>query len=508
MVTQVNEQDQRLAILNTLLTTPHRKLEGVYPIHKEILASDPLFYVRLAAWYSDNGEIRDHNEMFIINLCLSDFEGHRDVGLALLRELPPYQLARVVNFIHGKKTKKNVITKKATKNSPAVTAEVVEEWGLHKNTPRSVRTEIIRYLAEREEKAEWFDACVLSGRKYMKRLYALLHVKPGERAQKILFDETPPEDSKLFALKALGATSVPAEQAKIIMDNKIPFRVATTIVSSMTPTVLMALIQVMSDQEVINNLNMLKKHGVYENEDLKALVKERLKGAKTGKRVAALKAGVAAEAAGVDADMAKQLDEIADTQLKSKGRIKRPTALLIDKSGSMNQAIEIGKRVASMISAIMDANFYVYAFDTMPYPIKADGVDLASWEKAMKGINAKGGTACGIALQGMAKTKQLVEQVIIITDEGDNTTPLFMAGYNDYVKAMGVKPDVTIVRTQNTFEDKVYRACTAAGVQVEAYKFSGDYYALPGLIPYLTKGSRLDLLLEIMNYELPVRKAS
>ena len=94
------EQDLRLGILNTLLTTPHRKLDQIWPIHQEMAQKDPRFYVRLAAWYSDHGDVRDHKEMFVVTLALSAFPGHRDVGLALLRGLPPYQVGRVVDFIH------------------------------------------------------------------------------------------------------------------------------------------------------------------------------------------------------------------------------------------------------------------------------------------------------------------------------------------------------------------------------------------------------------------------
>src|SRR5205807_5670146 len=105
------EQDLRLELLNTLLTTPHRQLEQIWPVHKQMVERDPRFYVRLGAWYSDHGDVRDHKEMFIITLALSDFAGHRDVGLALLRRLPPYQVARVVDFIHGRKeTRRRVVT--------------------------------------------------------------------------------------------------------------------------------------------------------------------------------------------------------------------------------------------------------------------------------------------------------------------------------------------------------------------------------------------------------------
>ena len=64
---------------------------------------------------------------------------------------------------------------------------------------------------------------------------------------------------------------------------------------------------------------------------------------------------------------------MADAQVKARGRITRPTALLIDKSGSMELAIELGKRIGAMISAVCETELYVYAFDTMAYPIEAAG---------------------------------------------------------------------------------------------------------------------------------------
>src|SRR5919112_4017433 len=108
------EQDLRLRLLNTLLTTPHRKLAEIWPVHEDMVRQDPRFYVRLAAWYFDRGDVRDHKEMFVVTLVLSDFEGHRDVGLAMLRELPPYEVVRVLDFIHGRKTTRKVRERPAT----------------------------------------------------------------------------------------------------------------------------------------------------------------------------------------------------------------------------------------------------------------------------------------------------------------------------------------------------------------------------------------------------------
>ncbi|GAI25849.1 unnamed protein product, partial [marine sediment metagenome] len=237
--------------------------------------------------------------MFIVNLSLSDFEGHRDIGLALLRKLPPYEVRRIIDFIKGKKTE--------------------PKFGLGMNVPRSMRTEIRRYLREREVDDERLDSAILFARKALKRMYAVLHIMPSDRAQAILFDDKPPEDSKLFALKQIVKESQPAKQARLIMKYKIPYRIASTIIKAMTPTVLIALINSMSSQELINNMASIKRHGAFDNPDVKSLVKEKLGKAKKDKRVSAYKAKEAIRVAKVSKDVEKELEEVTETQVKMRG---------------------------------------------------------------------------------------------------------------------------------------------------------------------------------------------
>jgi hypothetical protein len=509
------EQDLRLALLNSLLTTPHRQLAQTWPVHQDIVARDPRFYVRLAAWYADHGDVRDHKEMFIVTLILSDFEGHRDVGLAMLRGLPPYEVVRVLDFIHGRKKTKKVRAaatpgrnrlEKAEKAEAKVPPQtVVEDFGLFRNPPRALKTEITRYLREREADAEWFDGSVLVARKAIKRLYALLHVKPGQRAQQILFEENPPADSRLAALKELARAKTPVEQARTIIEHRIPYRVAATVVQQMTPTVLLALIEVMSPQELINNLAALKRRGAMDNPDLKSLIEQKLEAAKTSARVSAFKAEEAMKAADLSADVRRRLEQVADAQVKARGRIARPTALFIDKSGSMELAIELGKRLGSLISAICEKELYVYAFDTMAYPIERAGDDLASWEKALRGITAGGGTSCGVPLDFMARKREYVEQIIVVTDEGENTAPLFVEALAKYREAVGADPNVCFVRTPGA-GTQLEEQCRRAGILCDAFQFTGDYYALPNLVPLLSRPSKLELLMEIMDYPLPQRQ--
>jgi hypothetical protein len=370
-----------------------------------------------------------------------------------------------------------------------------------------MKTEITRYLREREADSEWFDGSVLVARKAMKRLYALLHVKPSERAQRILFEDDPPADSRLFALRQLAAAASPAEQAQAIIRFRIPYRVAATVIRQMTPTVLVALIEQMSSQELINNLGALKRRGALDVPEIKSLVESKLELAKTAERVSAFKAEKAIEAAGLTDGLREQLEGVADTQVKAKGRIKRPTALLIDKSGSMEQAIELGKRIGAMISAVCDRELYAYAFDSMAYEIEARGHSLADWERALTGISAGGSTSCGAALKYLVRKNQYVEQIILITDEQENSPPAFVPSFLEYRTAMKTDPAVCIVRTPGG-SSTLETLCRREGIQVDVFQFTGDYYSLPNLVPMLSRASKLELLMEIMDYPLPQRRSA
>jgi hypothetical protein len=514
----MTERDTRSEFLNTLLTTPHRNLAALHPLHQQMIAGDPIFYVHLAAWYAANGQVRDHKEMFVIMLCTSSFEGHRDVGLALLRELPPYEVARVVDFIKGDEVRRVVRPPRGpgrgrrVPGASAPTADaannkiVVEKVGLFRNIPRSLRTEIERYLREREADPRRFDRAALTARKALKRLYAGLHIQPDPRAQAILFDDNPPEGSEAFVVKQISQAHTPAEQARAIAQYRIPYRVASSVIKEMSPMVLAALVDVMTPQEVINNVAALKKRGAFENADLKALIEAKLESAKKDKRVSAFKAKVAAEAAEATGELAEALEAVTEAQVASGRKITRPTALLIDKSGSMNVAIEVGRQLGALASAICAADLFAYAFDTVAYPVQPKGDSLADWEKALAGIHAGGGTSCGVALEWMRRQQQRVEQIVMITDEGENTAPRFQDAYPAYADELKARPAVILVKVGQA-SNLLEQACAALGVAPQVFEFRGDYYALPNVIPMLTYPSLMEMVMEVLNYPLPQRKS-
>ncbi len=481
------EIDYRLNILNTLLQTPHGNLEPVLPLFREVHAKDPMFFGRLACWYCASGSVRDLRELFIAFMCTSEFDPeYREAGLALLVQLPPYQVANVLQIIKGKSEGQQYRT------------------GIAASVPRSFRSAVQDYLRAREENHEQFDNVVLHARKALKTLYASLRIKPGNYAQSVLFEDNPPPESKLYALKNIAKTSDPATQAALIVEHRIPYRVAASLLKHLTPAAVAALVSSMSPQEVINNLSSLKKRGAMDNADLRLLIESKLEAAKTDKRVSALKSQRALQAVHLDKEFARKVESVADTQIKSKGVIRKPTAILVDKSGSMEVAIEVGKQVAAIVAPVCQSDLVVYAFDSLAYPIKAKGNELSDWERAFKGINAFGNTSCGIGLKTMQKRQQKVAQIVMITDQEENAEPFMAMALNEYAKFTGEYPNVVIVNV-GKHSKRIENSLKGLNIELDTYTFDGDYYSLPNLIPLLAGGSKIDLLMEILDYPLPSR---
>lgn len=473
-----NENDIRAEVFNSLLTTPHRELEKVMPLHQEMIQKDPIFYGHLAVWYAKNGEIRDHGDAFVATLLTSNMEEHRDAGFVLLNDLEPYRVERVRRIVKS----------------------------FFKKEPRCMKTAIRKYLRDREANDSWFDGCAIRARKAMRSLYAGSHIKPSERADAILFKDNPPEGSRPYFVKVLSEAKDSEEQARLIVENRIPYTTAVGCIDEITAPIAIALVNSMSPQEVINNLGSMKKNGTMSVPGVKALVDEKIKAAAKDKRVAANKATVAAEAAGVDSEMKKDLENVANERVRSKGVITRNTAILVDKSGSLSVAIETGKHLAATVSGVMspDADLFVWAFDSAPFEIKADGTGMTDWQKAFKNIYASGGTSIGAPIVAMASKRQMVEQIIIVTDEGENGSITTAQALERYRSQMGVLPEVIILKVGN-WSTVVESRLSAAGIPYQTMEFDGDYYSLPNIIPMLTKGGQLELLMDIMDNELPVR---
>jgi hypothetical protein len=469
------EADVRVQILNSVLATPHGKRAELAPLHHSALQRDPLFYGHFAVWYMGRGEVRDHKVLFVAHLLTSDFAALREAGWVLLQGLPPHMVAAAVD--HAKVSIGKL--------------------------PRVFKSAVASYLRALEAEPARFDRAALRSRRDLKHLYATLHLAPGTRAQQTLFDQQPPADSPLHSLKLLARAADPAEQAQVIAERRIPYTTAVGAVRAVTPSVLAALVSVMTPQETINHMASLKRRGAFDSPEVKALIEAKIQAAETDRRVSTLKATRALKSVALDEDTAALLTEVTDRRVAAIERIRRTTALLVDKSGSMTQAIEVAKEVAALVSAACD-DFQVLAFDSAAFEIQATGRQRSAWEQAFAMVRADGATSMGAPLAKLARERRYVEQLVVISDMGDNTAPLFHDAYAEYARQMGVAPQVIVVGVGGLSRD-VLRRWNTAGIPATLWEFTGDYYSLPNLLPLLSAPSRAELVEQVMAVALPAR---
>lgn len=448
------ERGVRADLLDAFLHASHGRLGTIHEVHAAAIKRDAVFYGHLARWYTANGAVRDHQELFVAHLVASPLPTHRVHGSVLMQGLRVYQVARVVKYAR----------------------ETLRVRG------RSLRRAVEAYVRRREAHDAWFDECVIRDRHSLKKLYASLHIKPSERAQAILFDERPPIGSRVAVARQLSRLDDdPAAQARLIVEHHIHYTTALGAVKHWTPMVLFALVNVMTPPQVITNLAMLQRRGAFAHPDTKALLDERIREAVKCNRVCDFKTVVALRAVGHDARITGGLLSSLQQRLRNRGTIDVPTAIFVDKSASMDEAVEIGKQLAILCSTVATSDLHVFAFDNAAFEIVPRRRDIAGWEEAFGPVRADGCTSIGAPFKRLHGRR--VNQIVVITDGEENTSPMFRQALDAYERAHEVTCRLVIIRLGRSTITKLEQ--TLRDREVTLIPFKGDYYNLPNVVPLL-----------------------
>lgn len=451
------EVSAREALIQSFLEASHGDLGSLKAHHQRALERDPGLYAPLSRWYQKHGTLRDHHELFAAHLVNSSDAEFRQHAQVLVQPMRVYQLARVVRY------SKEVLGK----------------------CSRSLRSAVQFYLRRRERDPLWFDECVLRDRRNLRYLYATLHIRPDERSQEVLFHDRPPADSRLRVVKRLQTLRHdPQAQADLIRQHRIQFTTAQGAAGDLTPPLLMALVDVMTPQQVINHLGFLQRRGALGHPTLRQQVMAKIDLARQDSRVHDAKGLRALSGLEDDPELRRRVLEMSQERLRQRGRLTKPTLLLVDKSGSMQVCIEIGKMLACLCSTIADAPLYVEAFDSESFTLRAAEPTFEAWERAFRHIKADGWTSLGAPLAKLREEN--FDQILLISDGVENTQPLFCAELERYQRERGKTVTVLWVKVgQGTGTTSLEESAVRHRIGLKTIPFRGDYYNLPNLVPML-----------------------
>jgi hypothetical protein len=295
----------------------------------------------------------------------------------------------------------------------------------------------------------------------------------------------------------------PTEAAGSIMKYRIPFLIAMGALGAKAkePDLVQALIGAMSASELVTNTKMLEKLGMKTNPALRGAFDAALAKAATSKKNT-LKTTQAVEAV-EDAGLKEKLRGLQAKQIAAVGGPEGDWVILADKSGSMHHAIEIACHVAGALTQFVKGRVGLIFFDTSPMAVDVTGLSLDQIKKATKHFTANGGTSIGCGLNRMLVEKVAVDGIVIVSDGGDNTAPLFADVYPKYAKF--VDKDVPVYFYQLSGEmDKLTPYMQRAGIEMTTFDLRGsklDYYSIPNTVKTL-RSNQYSLVEEILSTPL------
>lgn len=466
----------RRKFISTLMKIEHGKLEGFITDGLQASQAEPELFAHFIAWNQIKGKVRDSKVAYPVIALRGVSKTDRDLAenaVSHLMQLSPRDLVRAYDF-----------SKQMTQKGMSLTME----------SRRFLTVALHEYLEKRQQNRLWFDKTVLQHRSSMKRLYRISHHKPTDYADGILFKGNYPPGS-VFA-KVAGLRDMTAkEAAATILTLKLPFEVVVGAVNIKDQNILLALIEGMTGNQVVTNSKMLEKLGVKNDPILNAAYQSALERAKSDKRLNVLKAGVAAEASGgnMEADLLNLQARATRQQL---GGIEGDWLILGDCSGSMSASVELAKKIASLITERVSGKVWLIFFNTVPTPFDVTGKNFFQIQEMTKRIMAGGGTSIGCGLDYLKARNEEVDGIVIVSDGGDNTHPLFGASYRTYSQKFDKEPTVYFFDLPGEGDNLTHQL--SGGIEKFDMRHGKvDYYSLPNIISTL-RTNRYSLVDEIM----------
>lgn len=481
----------RNKIITELSRSAHGELKEYIPVAQAATRQEPEFMAHLISWDRTNGQIRDAKVALpIVSLAVPEFPAELvENSLAHLTLLNPRELLKAYHFALDLKLP---------------------------NRMRLMRRLIEAYLRSKESNAPRFERLALTHRQVLKSLYRLVRIKPADAVRPFLGSRAEgvksgppvpyPHGSLFEAVAQLKDMSL-VEAAGTIMERKIPFLVAMGALGKRAkePDLLLALLERMTPNEVINNTKMLEKAGVKSNPALRGAFDAALARA-SDSTSNLLKATTAAEAV-EDEELKEKLRGVQEKQIQKLGGIEGNWLVLGDRSGSMKISIEIAKEVAGTLAKMVKGKVWLVFFDTTPQTIDVTGMALDAIKNATRFINPGGGTSIGCGLQRMLDEKQEVDGIAVVSDAAENSAPLFTNVYRKYCETFGKQIPVYLYRTFGgvSYSDRDLAASMKSeGFDLQEFDLRGskvDYYSLGNTVATM-RASRYSLVDEIMESRL------
>ncbi len=330
--------------------------------------------------------------------------------------------------------------------------KIRDERGMFKNVPRFLRRAVERRLADLEKDVETFDREALVNHGRLKRLHALLHIKPGRRARPTLFDQLPP-DSPRAVLAELVKTNDPRKAAALVREHRIPFLLVESALGTISKPVAVALVESMEADELLSRLPLLSRRGLLTGDVRQALL-SRLSAMSrdASQRFSYQKIESVVRNSQLDKTLAKAAFQLIEAD-KSADTLAGDTALIVDDSLSMPRegnclslAAGVAWRLDQGLAPEAKLNVYLAGIGGLKVEVQRNkGLD--HWRKMLSVTVADiQGTSLGSAVEKLAADGHRVSRLVVVSDGYENRPPRLASALDRYRNQTGQRPLLHLVQ--------------------------------------------------------------
>lgn len=294
---------------------------------------------------------------------------------------------------------------------------------------RAVKRQVNRFLATVSE--YWAMKYNGHGRGYsLGDAIATAHPKPQDLKQQALFRYLRGQEANLAllpqveALENLKLSTTEKDQIAWIEHGKLPYETVTGAIK-LSKAVWEALLYQMPTFALLRHMNALLRAGVLENKQNLDYVIHRITDKQALRKAKIMPFRLATAFRQVEhSDLRDALREATDLTFDNLPELGERTAIFLDISGSMNgQYLEIGSVFALALYKKTQGNSLFWLFDTDVVDAKPSRMDSILTQAAQ--IHARGGTDTGAPVRKLIQERKKVDQIIIITDEQQNSGSSF-----------------------------------------------------------------------------------
>ncbi|MCQ6561518.1 TROVE domain-containing protein [Paenibacillus mendelii] len=301
---------------------------------------------------------------------------------------------------------------------------------------RAVKRQVNRFLSGVSE--YWAIKYNGRGRGYsLGDAIATAHPKPQELKQQALFRYLRGLDTNLAllpqveALENLKLAATEEEQIAWIERGKLPYETVTGAIKP-SKAVWEALLYQMPTFAMLRHMNALQRAGVLTDKRNLDYIVSRLTDQQALNKAKILPFRLATAFRQVDhPELRDALREAAELTFDNLPELGERTAIFLDISGSMEgQYLEIGAVFALALYKKTQGNSLFWLFDTEVVDAKPSRKDSILTQAAQ--IRTRGGTDTGAPIRKLIQDQKKVDQIIIITDEQQNSGSPFYKQLKQY----------------------------------------------------------------------------